>query len=138
MFDFQAITLNDQHHLSLIMPHDSEWHPFADGMAMVLDNSYEVLYSISSTDLGHPIDLHEWNIINDGKTALVAAKRPRDATDDDKTPWKGKVMESYFWEVDLHTGTHLFNWTASDHIPIRESTNEPPRKGETAQHWDWL
>ena len=131
--------INGEHHLALIAPQDEEWHVYSDGAAILLNASYQPVQEITSMDLDHnKIDLHEFNILDDGNTALIATKAPRDATAADNTHWKGKIMELYFVELDLRTQEHRFHWTASEHVNLSEATNPPPGPGDHQKHWDWL
>lgn len=124
--------------MAAITPQDAEWHPFPDGAAMLLNSSYDLVYNISSADLGNRIDLHEWNIINNGKSALLAVKEVSDRKDGMPNGFTGKIMESYILELDLQTNEKIFEWRASDHVDLLESTNPPPKPGDQHKHWDWL
>lgn len=140
VFDFRPVTIDGAHYLALVTPHDEEWHVFSDGAAIVLNASYLPVQTLTSTDLGNKIDLHEFNVLDDGKSALVATKDVRDVTSADNVEFSGKVMECFFMEVDLRSQEQRFHWTASDHIGLNESTNLPPtqKSGEKQKHWDWL
>ena len=63
-------------------------------------------------------NMHEFRIINDGRSALVIvgiiSKRP-----------VGLVTSSGFREVDIATGETLFDWMSLRHINISESMIEP-------------
>lgn len=140
VFDFRPLMLDGTYHLALVTPQDSEWHVFADGAALILDASYELVNSINSTEIGHKIDLHEFNIVDDGRRALVASKSPReDLKIPESVNWTGtRVMEIFFDEVDLRTSEHMFHWRASDHVDLTESSNPPPPAESEQKHWDWL
>lgn len=138
MFDFRAVLIDGEYHLAAVTPQDADWHPFPDGAAMILDSSYNLIHNFTSTDLGNRIDLHEFNILEDGRTVLIGVKEARDSTTSESDIWKGKVMESYTMEIDLHTREPAFLWKASEHVGPSESTNPPPRPGDQHQHWDWL
>lgn len=132
--------IDGRHHLALVTPQDSEWHVFADGAAIVLNSSYEIADSVNSTELGHKIDLHEFNIVDEGQTALIASKAPReDLTIPEEVGWKGsRVMEIFFDEVNLRTQEQTFHWRASDHVSLLESSNPPPSADSEQKHWDWF
>lgn len=139
VFDFRPLMIDGSYHLALVTPQDAEWHVFADGAALVLNSSYHLVNSINSTELGRKIDLHEFNIVEDGTKALIASKTPRE---DLKIPasvgYNGRVMEIFFDEVDLRTQEQLFHWRASDHVELTESSNPPPSGESEQKHWDWL
>ena len=63
-------------------------------------------------------DMHEFQLIDDGKTALMTVYQQRQF---DMSPWNiitgiGWVMESIFQEVDVETGQVLFEWRSLDHV----------------------
>ena len=63
-------------------------------------------------------DMHEFKLINDGRTALMTVYQQRQF---DMSPWNiktgvGWVMESVFQEVDVETGRVLFEWRSLDHV----------------------
>lgn len=130
--------IDGKHHLAAITPQDADWHPFAAGAGMILDSSYQLVHEFTSETLGNRIDLHEFNIIENGESVLVAVKEARDATAEDPGNWKGKIMESFVLEVDLKTQEQKFMWKASDHVSLLESSNPPPKPGDKQKHWDWL
>ena len=143
VFDFRPVMINEAYHLALITPEDSEWRPFPEGLAMVLNASYQPVFSIGTEELGERIDMHEFNILADGKTALIGMKIFREPTEADNVDWKGKewkgkIMDCSFTEMDLRTQERTFNWTASEHISISETSNPPPAPSDKEKFWDWL
>lgn len=138
VFDFRPVMIGGIQHLALVTPSDEEWHVFSDGAAILLNSSYQPVYTLTSGDLGHKIDLHEFNVVDDGSSALLAAKDTRSVSLSDSVEWTGKVMECFFLEIDLRTQTQKFYWTASEHVKLTESTNPPPEPGNKQKHWDWL
>lgn len=140
VFDFHPVKINGEYHLSLVATKDMDWHTFPDGAALVLNASYDVTHILTSTELENKIDLHEFNILDDGRTALMASNAAREIRPDENIPWKGKAVENFFSEVDLETQEILFTWVVSEHIALEESTNPTPKPGDTNQHpnWDWL
>lgn len=138
MFDFRPVMIDGAYHLSLVAPRDSEWQVFSDGAAIVLNASYQPVHILTSTDLGHKVDLHEFNILDDGRTALIASNGLRELTPADNVDFGGKAADNFFTEVDLLTQKQQFNWTASDHVDFLESTNRLPKPGDVHPNWDWL
>ena len=123
VFDFRPVKINDEYHLTLISPEDAEYRPFPDGVAMILDSSYEPVWQIGN--------------------ALVGMKKFRETTAEENAvwkgaEWKGKIMDCIFTELDLETGERVFTWTASDYIPLSETSNPPPDRGAKETFWDWL
>lgn len=135
--------INGEHHLALITPEDAEYRPFPDGLAMILDSSYQPIFQLGTEELGERIDMHEFNILDDGATALIGMKKFREPTAEENavwegTEWKGKIMDCIFTEMNLETLERTFNWTASAHIPLTETSNPPPERGSKETFWDWL
>lgn len=142
VFDFRPVKINDEYHLTLISPEDAEYRPFPDGVAMVLDSSYQPVWSIGTEELGERIDMHEFNILENGN-ALIGMKKFREPLASENpvfkgTEWKGKIMDCIFTELNLETGERVFNWTAAEHIPLNETSNSPPEHGAKETFWDWL
>lgn len=139
VFDFKPVMINGENHLALISPDDAEWRPYPDGIAMILDASYQPVWRIGSEELGHRIDMHEFNILDGGKTALIGMKNFRLPAESDHVKFQGKMMDCLFTELDLQTMQPSFDWKASDHIDIEvETSNPPPKNGEQPPFWDWL
>jgi hypothetical protein len=141
VFDFRPIMMGGTYHLAMVLPQDAEWHVFYDGAALILNSSYHLVNSINSTELGHKIDLHEFNIVEDedGQKALIASKVPREDLEiPASVGYNGRVMEIFFDEINLRTQENLFHWRASDHVDLTESSNPPPSAESEQKHWDWL
>lgn len=138
VFDFKALNISGEHHLSFIAPPDSSWQPYPDGVAMVLNASYHPVIQLGAKELGRGIDMHEFNVVNDGQSALIGLTHRREARASDNIEWKGDVLDCTFTEFDLRTKQRTFNWTAGDHIPFTESTNPPPTSKTGDKPWDWL
>lgn len=91
-----------------------------------MDDSYTIRHEISAPgfDFG---DMHEFELTGSG-TALVSiySPIPADLTVVGGSP-HGYLLDGIFQEVDLETGKIMFQWQASDHIPLRYSNK--PMKG---------
>lgn len=138
VFDFQALILNEKHHLSLIAPPGPAWQLYPDGVAMVLNASYHPIFALSTTELGQRMDMHEFRVINETQTALIAMTHRREVRASDNLDYQGDILDCSFTEVDMRTRQRIFNWTASDHIPFTESSNPPPTSEMRNKPWDWL
>lgn len=86
-----------------------------------LDETYQVVKTVEAVETrGHGLrgDLHEFRITEEN-TGLMSIYYPQ-ALDLSPIggPVDGWVLDSIFQEVDLETGDLIFEWRASDHIPI--------------------
>lgn len=124
--------------MSLVAPVDARWQSFPNGTAMVLDASYRPIFSLDSAELGDRLDIHDFNVLGEGHTAMVAMTEYRRITESDGMPWNGEIVDCLFTEIDLRTRERLFTWTASEHIPLAESSNPLPSPDEPNKKWDWL
>ncbi|KAL2421831.1 hypothetical protein ABEF95_008290 [Exophiala dermatitidis] len=95
---------------------------------VMLDASYEVAYRIYPHGKGLKGDSHEFRITPQG-TALITIyhKRKADCTDLKlgKSCW---IQDGIFQEIDIETGDLLFEWRATDHIPMSHVFSSPSRK----------
>lgn len=86
-----------------------------------LDATYQVVKTVEAVETrGHGLrgDLHEFRITEED-TGLMTIYYPQ-ALDLSPIggPVDGWVLDSIFQEIDLETGELIFEWRASDHIPI--------------------
>jgi len=90
------------------------------GEYVIADSSYRDICRVRA---GHGLagDLHEF-IISPSDTALFSAYRAKRA---DLSavggPKNGTLLDSIVQEVDIATGSVLFEWAASEHVPLSES-----------------
>lgn len=103
-----------------------------------LDSSYEEVYKIRSAN-GLAVDLHDFHITRDG-TALVTVSDP---VPFDLTPVAGSadgwIFDGTFQEIDIETGSLLFQWQASKHFNITDKYPGPEDVGGTQeQPWDFF
>lgn len=103
-----------------------------DGEFVIVDSSYEEVARFTPGN-GLMGDLHELLLTDEG-TALILAydREPADLTDQGG-PAEGFIWENYVQEVDVETGEVLFEWRASDHVPISDtviSFGEGPNENE--------
>lgn len=75
--------------------------------------------------------MHEFRIINDGRSALLIVGIV-EAQNVSKPPSRrplGLVVSGGFREVDIATGETLFDWMSLQHINLSESMIEPAGPG---------
>ncbi|PLB47578.1 hypothetical protein P170DRAFT_409761 [Aspergillus steynii IBT 23096] len=105
-----------------------------DGKWLMLNSSYDVVYTITTGGLAVGADIHECRL-TDEETALITAYNPIPfdlsgvgGTNNDT------LLDSVFQEVDVVTGRVLFTWNAIDHFSIEDSC--APYEKEPIG-WDW-
>ncbi|CZT51380.1 uncharacterized protein RSE6_12517 [Rhynchosporium secalis] len=113
--------------------------PHSNGSYIMLDSSYEVAYTVNTVDIDMGGDLHEFKITSNG-TALFTIYQDRqvDCSDVgyDGLCW---VDDCIFQEVDIATGELLFQWRASDHVPLSHSYKLRHKDGKTQKKaWDYF
>ncbi|EGX95936.1 hypothetical protein CCM_00590 [Cordyceps militaris CM01] len=96
------------------------------GLWYLMDDTYTIRHNISAPGFEFG-DMHEFELTPTG-TALVTIYSPIPA---DLSPIggaaQGYILDGIFQEVDLDSGKVLFEWHASDHIPLH--TSRKPLKG---------
>lgn len=91
---------------------------YCRGHGVIMDKQYRIVRSVQPGGGMASSDMHEFKLINDGKSALMTVYQQRQF---DMSPWNiktgvGWVMESIFQEVDVETGQVLFEWRSLDHV----------------------
>ncbi|PYI10547.1 hypothetical protein BO78DRAFT_393966 [Aspergillus sclerotiicarbonarius CBS 121057] len=142
IFDFKAVTdIDDQYHLSFILQHGYQDNGRDKGYGYILDQHYDVENAVPVTnDLG-TFNMHEFNVLPGGKTALACAYRNEyvnlgDLGRPDEYGW---IVAGGFVEMDTATGEVLFEWSSPGYIPIHESVKVDPRWAASPQPgWDYV
>ncbi|KAM3550230.1 hypothetical protein MY1884_008355 [Beauveria asiatica] len=96
------------------------------GSWYMMDDTYTIRHNISAPGFEFG-DMHEFELTPNG-TALVTIYNSIPA---DLSPLggaaKGYILDGIFQEIDIETGSVLFQWHASNHIPLK--TSKKPIKG---------
>jgi hypothetical protein len=130
VYDFRKIRYRGSDALSLIA---GDVGPAsiatASGVGIILNSSYEVIKRIYADDQGKQmhIDMHEFNVIDDGNSALVIiAKRslPGESTLPENA--NATVRNNGFQEIEIETNKVIFQWWAYDHVPATDSQSSQP------------
>ncbi len=91
-----------------------------------MDDTYTIRHNISAPGFEFG-DMHEFELTSNG-TALVTIYNPIPA---DLSALggaaQGYILDGVFQEIEIETGKVLFQWNASDHIPLK--TSKKPMKG---------
>jgi Arylsulfotransferase (ASST) len=117
------------------------------GHGVIMDKYYRVVRSIEpSGSYQASSDMHEFMVIEDGKSALMT-QYLRSAYD--LCPWDlcdgfGYIQEGAFQEIDVETGKVNFEWKSLDHVDPSESyvgpgTTEISGSGQRMDSpWDYF
>ncbi|PWY96095.1 hypothetical protein BO94DRAFT_562612 [Aspergillus sclerotioniger CBS 115572] len=132
IFDFRATHqwYDEGTRLSFIMQQSyvNDGSLLSKGAGYVLNDRYEVETEMLVTNDLEQFDLHEFNILPGGQTALAAALRIRDMslTELGRPMESSRVASGGFVEIDLATGNVLFDWDSRERIPLHESDHVMP------------
>ncbi|KAF4210425.1 hypothetical protein CNMCM8980_004072 [Aspergillus fumigatiaffinis] len=142
IFDFKAVhNIDDRPHLSFILQHAYHDDGSEKGLGYVLDEHYEPEYAVGVTNDLSSFNMHEFNILDGGKTALACLYRPEymDLGDLGRPDEHGWVMTGGFVELDIATGAVLYEWSSVGHIPIHESVQVNSWDSPSRQPgWDYV
>lgn len=116
------------------------------GHGVIMDKHYRVVKSVEPGSYQASSDMHEFKLIEDGKSALMT-QYLRSVYD--FCPWDlcdglGYIQQGAFQEVDVDTGNVNFEWRSLDHVDPSESyvppsSTEISGSGEDPQSpWDYF
>ncbi|KAJ5683108.1 hypothetical protein N7462_006273 [Penicillium macrosclerotiorum] len=123
VFDFRPVNnLGDgETHLSFIL----NWELDSDdkGSGILLNKHYHMEREVSGLDELHDFNMHEFNILEGGKTAVACTYRPTpvNLADFGRPAEESWVVVGGFMELDMETSEVLVQWDSSDHIALHES-----------------
>ncbi|KAI3390829.1 hypothetical protein diail_8560, partial [Diaporthe ilicicola] len=119
--DFKVQMYHGKPHLTFWGGVDGLHHRYGAGCYFILDETYQVVKTVEAVETrGHSLrgDLHEF-LITEENTGLMSIYYPQPMDlSSIGGPADGWVLDSIFQEIDLDTGDLIFEWRASDHIPI--------------------
>ncbi|KAK7512632.1 ASST-domain-containing protein [Phyllosticta citriasiana] len=119
-FNFKPCKYQGQDHLCFFQGMTVQG--YARGNDLILDNSYTVVKSVQLSGSGvTAADMHEFNLIEDGKSALITSYKPTKA---DLSAFGirqgvGYVMDGIFQDIDVQSGKKNFEWHSLDHVRLR-------------------
>lgn len=113
---------------------------------MILDSNYRTVTSIQTGGRASAVDMHEFQLVDDGETALVSAYRtvPYDLTGYNVTNGLGWIQEGVFQAIKVETGEVMYEWYSTQHVDPSESfvgagASDISGDGLTARGaWDYL
>ncbi|KAF2174173.1 hypothetical protein M409DRAFT_62296 [Zasmidium cellare ATCC 36951] len=137
--DFRVYRNGDEDALSAVFCAYSHG-PIRHGI--VLDASYNAIQNITAPQETPDFNMHELNIIDNGKSALHFMDRSEyvDVSelgiDGVKQGW---ILDTGFREMDLKTGKTTFEWWASKHVAVSESSVKVERlENPYPLSWNWF
>lgn len=108
-----------------------------EGEGVLLDPSYSVKKKLRVSGGDGGFNMHEFQVINDGRTALAQTgdRKLVDFSDFGLGQGSGYIGDAIFLEIDLETDKEVFRWCSSDHVPPNASYT-----GRTSfdKAWDYL
>jgi hypothetical protein len=114
-FDFKMSTVDGEAMLSLIYRHEK---------GILLDSHYVQQRSFDIEDKGS-LNMHDFNIVGDGRSALLLKTISHMASDDTLNAagmdHSCKVRFYGIEELDASTGERLFRWSSEGHVGLEET-----------------
>lgn len=146
--DFRVSSYHDNQSLSMVLAPDPR-HEEEDprGVGWIMGQDFELRKSVHMHDMIPSFNMHEFNILDDGSTALVVTKDPRfhniPSPDTDKSSSEEievRISHNGFQEIDILTGEVLFEWDAMDHVDLSETLVplDTSEVGQPNQLWDFI
>ncbi|KAI1328917.1 Arylsulfotransferase-domain-containing protein [Xylariaceae sp. FL0255] len=126
--DVKTQTYKGREYLTFWKGKDGVLHGYGNGHYVMLDETYHIFKVIRPIGDGYTGDLHEFKI-TDQDTALMTIYHPIPADlSSIGGPKEGWILDSIFQEIDIENSTLLFEWRASDHVPISHTDHPYPSK----------
>ncbi|KAJ5885769.1 hypothetical protein N7504_011605 [Penicillium tannophilum] len=120
VFDFKANwNIDDDPHLSFILQHDNQ----VKGSGMILNTNYEIEHEVDVVNDLEAFNMHEFNILDGGKTALACTYRTQTISfaDFGRPNEESWAQTGGFVELDVNSASVLFEWDSRDQISVLES-----------------
>lgn len=141
VFDFKPnYTPEGEPYLSMIVNWDIENHS-DKGRGVMINKHYEVQGETKPDEAVHDFNMHEFNILEGGMTAVTCVTRSEQVNlaDLGRPTEESWVLTGGFAEYDLATNKMLVQWSSADHIALHESNlfhAEDHASGEPG--WDYV
>ncbi|KAI9741198.1 MAG: hypothetical protein M1834_002911 [Cirrosporium novae-zelandiae] len=129
--------------MSMILAPEENEEEDKRGVGWIVDNSFTLKKTVHMVDGVPKFNMHEFNVIEGGKTALMVAEQVEetDISELDGKHGTGRVTDNGFVEMDIDTESANFKWSGLTHIPLTKSeTNVPYSLGAImdAGTWDYI
>lgn len=140
VFDFRAVNhIDNETHLTMIVGWKRDGS--SKGKGVLVDKHYNVEHEIEGLPDLHDFNMHEFNILPGGKTAVACVyhPRPKNLAEFGRPNEESWVVSGGFMEVDMKTNKVLTKWESFDHVNLRESNMFHEHDG-TQGHpgWDYV
>ncbi|KXG47615.1 uncharacterized protein PGRI_014850 [Penicillium griseofulvum] len=122
VFDFKPVhNIGDDPYLSFIV--GWEYDESKKGHGAIVNNHYEVEKEVQALNDVHDFNMHEFNIMDGGKTALACTYRSQlvSLADFGRPTEESWVTVGGFVEVDIETSKVLVQWDSIDNVALHES-----------------
>ncbi|EME44738.1 hypothetical protein DOTSEDRAFT_129489 [Dothistroma septosporum NZE10] len=121
---------------AIIMPDATD----PKGHGVIMNDKYDVVSRIQAPPGTASFNMHELTMVDNGSRAVYLVTKPRfvdmaGLISDTDSGW---IVDMAILEIDLQTGLLSFEWWASDHIGLSESSAILKDYGMRASGWDWL
>lgn len=107
-----------------------------------MDSSYQVIDEVSAERTENGMNMHEFNLVDNGQSALHMTHRPEyvsTAEITNQSSSRGYIINMGFREVDIRTGETKFQWWAHPEVSLAESsTARHSLNGPYPQGWNWF
>ncbi|EME45855.1 hypothetical protein DOTSEDRAFT_127304 [Dothistroma septosporum NZE10] len=135
-FGLTPMTINDTQYLSLYITGEHLGDGISGTPAIVLPNNrYEEVSRLE--DMSY--DLHEFNILPNGRSALISTNGLDTRNAAELGQGQRALVISGFSEVDLISGEKIFEWNpVINHISLDESRDSKGRPEDYPAPWDFL
>ena len=114
------------------------------GVGVIMNSAYEIQSHLGPSANQSSFEMHEFSIIAAGRRGLIGSTKLRHCDVSDVVLAQGEetVMNDGFQEIDMETGTAIFEWDSLDHgLSPSESTmsaTEIPLPDYAPEAWDYL
>lgn len=140
-FDFKANwNIDEDPHLSFILQH--EYDGDSDkGSGMIMGSDYEIEHEVGVVNDLDAFNMHEFNILDGGKTAVACTYRSQiiSLDDFDRPDEESWIVTGGFVELDIETSEILFEWDSYDQLSLDESVKFLESDGTLGEPgWDYV
>ncbi|KAI7554563.1 hypothetical protein KC319_g13038 [Hortaea werneckii] len=143
-YDFKVQEYKGEKYLTFWLG-DDRVRGHGSGSYYMLNSSYDIVRKVKAAN-GLSADLHEFLITKEG-TALMTMYQviPHDVTEfrefdsekeEDSDP--NYIWDCLFQEIDIETGDLIFEWRASEHVPINSTFHDIGPGGTKNDAFDWF
>ncbi|KAJ5782783.1 hypothetical protein N7457_004557 [Penicillium paradoxum] len=141
VFDFKPVhNIDENPYLSFIV--GWEYDESKKGHGAIVNNRYEVKKEVQATSDVHDFNMHEFNIMDGGKTVLACTYRAQriNMTDFGRSKEESWITVGGFVELDIETNEVLVQWDTFDKIALHESNmfHAWDRPAIDSPGWDYV